>query len=155
MVFFRTHPPERSWVTSPPICEDRGDADRRPHKDHAHRNRSAAIAQTITLLAEIPPQSMTNDPSFSPLADSFCRAARGRCKCRTSGAGAVPRGKHHFLSNLMGTYHHHPLRSRRAAFGSQKFRQGWLAAAYVSQIVRAGGVWPCLCSRHAGTNGIL
>ena len=50
------------------------------------------------------PDSVNSDPSFSPLADSFCRAARGRCKCRTSGAGGVLRGEHHFLSNLFGTY---------------------------------------------------
>ena len=120
LVFFRTNPPERGYATSLPIL--RGDADRRPHKDHAHRNRDAAIAQINTLLAGIPSQSVKTDPSVSPLADSFCRAARGRCKCRTSEAGGVLRGEHHFLSNFFGTYHHHPLRARRAAFRLEKFR---------------------------------
>ena len=100
----------------------RGDAGRSPREAQHHRNRSAPFAQTITLLAEIPSQSMTNDPMFSPLAHSFCRAARGRCECRTNGAGGVLHGKHHFLSNLLGTYHHHPLRARRASIGIEKFR---------------------------------
>ena len=120
LVFFRTNPP-RTRIRH--FSADlRGDADRRPHKDHAHRNRDAAIAQINTLLAGIPSQSVNTDPSVSPLADSFCRAARGRCKCRMSGAGGVPRGKHHFLSNLMSTYHHQPLRARGAALGIEKFR---------------------------------
>ena len=100
----------------------RGDAGRSNREATHHRIRSARFAQTITLLAENLQDSVNSDPSFSPLADSFCRAARGRCKCRTSGAGGVLRGKHHFLSNLMGIYHHHPLRARRAAFGIKKFR---------------------------------
>ena len=99
----------------------RGDAGRSTRKALHHCIRNAPIAQTNTLLAEIPSQSMNNDPMFSPLAHSFCRAARGRCKCRTSEAGGVLRGKHHFLSNLLGTYHHHPLRARRAAFGIENF----------------------------------
>ena len=62
------------------------------------------LPEPITLLAENLQDSVTNDPSVSPLAHSFCRAARGRCKCRTSGAGGVLRGaEHHFLSNLFGT----------------------------------------------------
>ena len=126
----------------------RGDAGRSNREATHHRNRHASFAQTITLLAENLQDSVTNDPMFSPLAHSFCRAARGRCKCRTSGVGGVLHGEHHFLSNFLGTYHHHPLRARRAAFGTQKFR---LRGQHLAQ----GCLLPCIrladraCSRFS------
>ena len=129
----------------------RGVAGRRTHEGHRHRIRHARIAQTRTLLAETPSQSVKTDPSFSPPADSFCCAVRGRCKCSTNPREGVLAGKHHFLFGLMGSGRNHPVRPCSTAPGSKKncLRGQLLARVWLAAACRLWISVDSACSRHA------